>query len=171
MILRPRLILQQKTLYSETKTDDSETKNDCETKKNDSETKDNWKPRQLQECYLQERYCPHPMHPPIWRRCHVECRCRCAKKRSAAARTLLSPSPRPTPPPVWRRCHAECSSTDLGCRVMRILVAESSFFLVAASSFFGCGIVSDFGCGIDEIWLRNRRKMVAESDFTLYQLA
>ena len=48
--------------------------------------------------------------------------------------------------------------------MMQILVAESRgvwlwnrLFLVAESY--------DFGCGIAEIWLRNRRNMVAESDF------
>ena len=102
-----------------------------------------------------------------------------AKRRNAAVRTVLFPR-------TWRQCHAECSSTDLGCKVTRILVsesrgfwlrnrrflvAESSFFLVAESSafgcgsaFFGCGSVSNFGCGIAEIWLRKRRNMVAESE-------
>ena len=87
--------------------------------------------------------------------------------------------PHPAPPhPVWRRCHAECSSTDLGCRVMRILVAESRgvwlrnrLFLVAESSFFWLQnrlflvaesyliLVAEspkFGCGIAEICLQNR---------------
>ena len=46
----------------------------------------------------------HPTPPPcIWRRCHVECGCKCVKGRNAAARTLLS---HPTPPylemmPCW----------------------------------------------------------------------
>ena len=68
-------------------------------------------------------------------------------------RTVLFP---PTPPHLtWRRCHAECSSTDLGCKVTRILVSESHRFwsrnhpcLGAESSFFGCGIVC--------FWLRKR---------------
>ena len=110
-----------------------------------------------------ERSCTHC----IWRRCHVECG-------------------------TWRRCHAECRSTDLGCKVTRILVSESRGFwfpnradfgcgivcfwlrnrlvLVAESSFFGCGIfyflVAEapfFSCGIVEIWLRNRRNLVAEA--------
>ena len=108
-----------------------------------------------------ERSCTHC----IWRRCHVECG-------------------------TWRRCHAECRSTDLGCKVMRILVSESrgfwlrnhlflvaewivlfwlrhhpflvaeSFFLVAEAPFFGCGSVSDFGCGIVEIWLRKQSDFI-----------
>ena len=81
---------------------------------------------------------PHPIPPPrIWRRCHVECGCKCDRGRNAAARTLLShPTPphletmpcwvwlqvcqrkerscqdviippHPTPR-IWRRCHVEC---------------------------------------------------------------
>ena len=48
---------------------------------------------------LPGRYYPTPSHPTppprIWRRCHVECGCKCVKGRNAAARTLLS---HPTPP-------------------------------------------------------------------------
>ena len=48
----------------------------------------------------------------IWKRCHVECGCKCVKGRNAAARTLLS---HPTPPPrIWRRCHVEC-----GCKCVK----------------------------------------------------
>ena len=43
---------------------------------------------------LPGRYYPTPPHR-IWRRCHVECGCKCVSGRNAAARTLLS---HPTPP-------------------------------------------------------------------------
>ena len=127
-----------------------------------------------QERYLQERYCP----PPSGDDAMLSVAARVPKEGTQLQEPYCTPHPTP-PLRIWRRCHAECSSTDLGCRVMRILVAESRgvwlrnrlflvaessffgcgivFFLVAESSFFGCGIVSDFGC--------NRRNMVAESDF------
>ena len=75
----------------------------------------------------------HP-NPPIWRRCHLSVATRVPKEGTQLQERYCPPPTPPQPPRVWRRCHAECSSTDLGCRVMRILV-------------------------------RNRRNMVAESDF------
>ena len=111
---------------------------------------------------------PTPPHPPHLKRCHVECGCTCAKRRNAAVRMVLSP---PTPSPrTWRRCHAECSSTDLGCKVTRILVSESRGFwlrnrrfLVAESSVFGCGIVCFWLRKRIWFWLRNRQNLVAEA--------
>ena len=58
---------------------------------------------------------PTPPHPP-WRRCHVDCGCKCIRGRNAAARTLLS---HPTPPhletmpcwvwlQVWQRKERSC---------------------------------------------------------------
>ena len=87
----------------------------------------------------------HPTPPHrIWRRCHVECG-------------------------TWRRCHAECRSTDLGCKVTRILVSESRgfwlrnrLFLVAESSCFGCGIFL-FWLRNLFFWLRKRLFLVAEA--------
>ena len=46
------------------------------------------------------------LYIPPQRRCYVDSGCKCVKGRNAAARTLLS---HPTPPPrIWRRCHVEC---------------------------------------------------------------
>ena len=66
-----------------------------------------------QVCQRKERSCQDVIIPPnptppypaprIWRRCHVECGCKCVRGRNAASRTLLS---HPTPPhletvPCW----------------------------------------------------------------------
>ena len=70
MILKPRMILQPKTVDSETKTDDSETKNDSETKKK----------------ILKPRMIPKPTTTGNQ-----------GSSKNVICKTLLSP-PHPTPP-------------------------------------------------------------------------
>ena len=102
---------------------------------------------------LQGRCSPTPPHPTASGDDAMLSVAAHVPKVNAAVRMVLSP---PIPSPrTWRRCHAECSSTDLGCKVTRILVSESRGFwlrnrrfLVAESSVFGCG--SAF------FWLRKR---------------
>ena len=117
-----------------------------------------------------ERSCKDvivPPHPRIWRLCHVECGCTCAKRRNAAVRTVLFP---PTPPPALGDDATQ--SVDA-----RILVANWRGFWFPNRADFGCGIVlfwfpnrlflvaesSVFGCGSAFFWLRKRLFLVAEA--------
>ena len=140
MILKPRMILQPKTVDSETKTDDSETKNDAdaETKKMILKPRMIPKPRMMlkpKNKILKPRMIPKPRTTGNQ-----------GSSKNVICKNVIAP-PHPTPPPIWRRCHVErswchavCSSTDLGCRVMRILLLNRA----------------EFGCGIVFFWLRNR---------------
>ena len=128
------------------------------------------RPRQIQERYLQERYCPHPPHPtPSGDDGHVECSCTCAKRRKTTARTLLFGDDAMQSVAARILVAEWCrfwllNRAEFGCGIVFFWLRNRRV-LVAESTLFGCRIVSDFGCGIAEIRLRNRRNMVAESDF------